>query len=526
MPARDEALERARLASRSRSLSSLQGQFTNTWFPGGEAFQEPVIRVHDAAHQWANISPSARGELQQAIVDMAGTQRLYEGTGARGFINSMPFGVGGITADDFDEDVAGESIQMLVNESARVEDPIKGVPTQSGLPVNSPARLQLPPISPQEARELIKRGREFYGGVGQELNTKALKATVRNADPNRVTGAQPFSPAPGLEGELPVNAQAEWVHRHGGDIRLKGGYDAPGRMPYGPIEARLNRPLQYTVDEGILMRDAAKEFYSRLEAEKNKLAARSTGMSPGGLEEGEKWFRSALSSRFGLPDFVGDSFFQDGVNAKEWFADHDRTIRNAEAFGSGNEVSALQYVMRDKNDADALDIAARARDLTKVKNAARIGFNAATDLVGSVPLFDPEFRQAVETGNVRKAGERVAQEYATGLLAAPVVGMGAGALQRLAPATAAQVLPAVATGARIGNPVAVVSQLGGSAKPSQRQRAEEKRLDPGAFGAQGPSANPQLLRAEAARRRGGKWKLGPFTVPELGLSEAGGLFFR
>ena len=166
------------------------------------------------------------------------------------------------------------------------------------------------------------------------------------------------------------------------------------------------------------------------------------------------------------------------------------------------------------------------RAFERVRNAVGTGFNATTDLAGSVPLFDPEFRQAVETGNVRKAGERVAQEYATGLLAAPVVGMGAGALQRLAPAAAAQVLPAVATGARIGNPVAVVSQLGGSAKPSQRQRAEEKRLDPGAFGAQGPSANPQLLRAEAARRRGGKWKLGPFTVPELGLSEAGGLFFR
>jgi len=526
MPGRDEALERDRLASRNRSLSSLQGQFTNTWFPGGEAFQEPVIRVHDAAHQWANVSPSARGELQQSIVDMAGTQRLYEGTGARGFINSMPFGVGGITADDFDEDVAREAIEAVVRATGGVEDPIKGVPIQSGLPVNSPARLQLPPISPQEAQELVKRGREFYGRVGEEFNAKARPSIVRNADPNRVTSKQPFSPAPGIEGEITTNAQAQWIHENGDKIQVSGGYDAPGRMPYGPIEARLNRPLQYTVDEGMLMREAAKEFYPRLEAEKNKLAARSAGMSPGGLEEGEKWFRNALSSRFGLPDFIGDSFFQDGANAKEWFADHDRAIRNAEAFGSGNEVSALQYVMRDKNDADALDVAARARDLTKVKNAARTAFNATTDLAGSVPFFDPEFRQAVETGNVRKAGERVAQEYATGLLAAPVVGMGAGALQRLAPAAAAQVLPAVATGARIGNPVAVVSQLGGSAKPSQRQRAEEKRLDPGAFGAQGPSANPQLLRAEAARRRGGKWKLGPFTVPELGLSEAGGLFFR
>jgi hypothetical protein len=63
-------------------------------------------------------------------------------------------------------------------------------------------------------------------------------------------------------------------------------------------------------------------------------------------------------------------------------------------------------------------------------------------------------------------------------------------------------------------------------KPSQRQQRIERQQDPQSFGAQGPSANPQLLRAEAARRKGGKWKIGPFTVPEFGISEAGGLFFR
>ena len=40
----------------------------------------------------------------------------------------------------------------------------------------------------------------------------------------------------------------------------------------------------------------------------------------------------------------------------------------------------------------------------------------------------------------------------------------------------------------------------------------------------------QFARAEAARRRGGRWKFptpfGTLTVPELGISEAGGLFFR
>jgi hypothetical protein len=167
-----------------------------------------------------------------------------------------------------------------------------------------------------------------------------------------------------------------------------------------------------------------------------------------------------------------------------------------------------------------------ARALNRVKGAVTSGFNATADLAGSVPLFDPEFRQAVERGDVRKAGEQIAKEYLGGTAAAAVMGLGAGAASRLAPQTTAAVLPAVVGATRIANPVAVVSQLGGSTKPSQRQQSIERQQDPAAFGAQGPSANPQLLKAEAARRRGGRWKIGPFTVPELGLSEAGGFLFR
>jgi hypothetical protein len=177
----------------------------------------------------------------------------------------------------------------------------------------------------------------------------------------------------------------------------------------------------------------------------------------------------------------------------------------------------------------AIQLAESARNqraLNRVRSAVKTGVSATADLAGSVPLFDPEFRQAVESGDARKAGAKLAQEYATGAVAAPVAGAGAGALQRVAPRAAATVLPGLAGAVRVGNPVAVVSQLGGSSKPSQQQMAEEKRRDPVSFGAQGPSANSQLLRAEAARRRGGKWKIGPFTVPELGISEAGGLFFR
>ena len=168
--------------------------------------------------------------------------------------------------------------------------------------------------------------------------------------------------------------------------------------------------------------------------------------------------------------------------------------------------------------AEAKQIEGYNKALPKVKQAIKTGFNAATDLTGSVPLFDPEFRQAVEQGDVRKAATQVAKEYATGLVAAPVVGLGMGALSRVSPRAAALATGALGT-VRVANPIAVVSQLGGSAKQTPAVAAADKK-----------AGEAQFRRAEAARKRGGKWSFptpfGRLTIPELGLSEAGGLFFR
>jgi len=187
----------------------------------------------------------------------------------------------------------------------------------------------------------------------------------------------------------------------------------------------------------------------------------------------------------------------------------------------------LDQFLRNPSD-DLLSAAADAKEFRRVRDAIPKGFKATADLAGVVPLFDPEFRQAVERGDVRTAGERVVEEAAAGTAAAAVMGLGAGVAARLAPQTTAAVLPVVAGATRIANPVAVVSQLGGSAKPSRRQQSIERQQDPAAFGAQGPSANPQLIKAEIARRQGGKWKI-PGTnlkLPELGITETGSLSFR
>ena len=93
--------------------------------------------------------------------------------------------------------------------------------------------------------------------------------------------------------------------------------------------------------------------------------------------------------------------------------------------------------------------------------------------------------------------------------------MGVGALNQVAP-RAARIVAGGLNAARTVNPIAVVSQFGGSSKINKK--ADEQ------------AATSQLLRAEAARKRGGKWKFptpfGTLQIPELGLSEAGGLFFR
>lgn len=147
-----------------------------------------------------------------------------------------------------------------------------------------------------------------------------------------------------------------------------------------------------------------------------------------------------------------------------------------------------------------------------------VGFNTASNIAGSVPLFDPEFRQATEQGDLGKAAKIVARDYAIGSATAPVIGVGASALSKLSP-QAARVVAGGLGVARVANPIAVVSQLGGSSKMTPRQEAYENQL-----------RETKFKQAEAARKRGGKFKFptpfGQVTIPEFGISEAGGLFFR
>jgi hypothetical protein len=137
--------------------------------------------------------------------------------------------------------------------------------------------------------------------------------------------------------------------------------------------------------------------------------------------------------------------------------------------------------------------------------------------------MDPQINQALQKGDYAEAALVGGTGVAAGVAGEAAVKRG---LAELAKRGMAAPLKIASTAAA---PLAAIP-LAAAAERSQpvtkAQLRKDRQENPANYGAQGPSANPQLLRAEAARRRGGRWKLGGFTLPEFGLTEAGGLFFR
>jgi hypothetical protein len=178
----------------------------------------------------------------------------------------------------------------------------------------------------------------------------------------------------------------------------------------------------------------------------------------------------------------------------------------------------------DPKDA-ILDAAAKAKEIEKynkvilpqMKRLMGLGFKTTAELTGSIPLFDPEFRAATDRGDGRTVARLIGTDYATGAVAAPIISTGMGVLQRLTPNVAGIVAGGLNI-ARTANPIAVVSQMGGSSKITPRVAAAEAL-----------QRKEKIKLAQAARARGGKWKFptpfGNFRIPELGISETGGLFF-
>lgn len=425
-------------------------------------FESSPFAFHDAGHRFANIPATIYGELLQNVHDKATFDKLY-GSGA---IHGNPLSYSELPRSNsrfVNYGTIGDAEQHELYKQDLLQ---RGVPPSAFEPggeaswdraVNEGITAQQKELSGilGTAEKKFKEGNyTFFAGTG-------------NYDPK-----QGFMPSPDLRNVRNIAPEDVNEARVRGekyaDVLLQGYKEAVQKGEYKP-----QRPIVKGMIHAVDLGEAVMQPESPLK------------VTRGWADEGI------------FP-------YQDKINV----------LSNPPARIDPKAVSVPQAV---KTLTDTANEARYARNVNRLAKTIGTGFNTTTDLAGSVPLFDPAFRQAVEEGNVGKAARQMATEYVAGTVAAPVVGAGMGVLQQVAPQAAR-----VATGAlgvvRTANPVAVVSQLGGSA-----------RITPKVAAAETAQVKEQIKRAQAARARGGRWKFptpfGVLTIPELGISESGGLFF-
>lgn len=446
-----------------RSVADLQKEFVQRYFAGGEGFDVQPITLHDAAHQFANVQPSQRGELQQQIFDVYGAQNLHK-LGMTGFVNAvMPDILSGKNPEDIDPYLFNKQITTPDEVATGLKNLSSYLERESYEPTkisNDPGTFLVPKITDEEIKELAQRGREFYSQVGNQAQKRisAGQITEPSSDvlfpfiKNQETGEQT---------KILASPGAAAIHKNPEKIQIKGGYDRPNALPYGPITQFMNPPLEL---RGLEKERGGWELYKKTQ-------------DPGDI-----------------PD-PGD----DPYETKQFFAPSEEKFY-------GKAYPDFEKIL-----------APTALNRARLTNLIGTATTASADIAGSVPLFDPGFRQAVEQGNVKEAAKRLATEYAAGAVTAPVIGLGVGALNQISPVAARAVTGALGA-AKLANPIAVASQLGGSS-----------RINPRIAAAEAAQLKEKIRTAQAARARGSRWKFptpfGTFAVPELGISETGGLFF-
>jgi len=451
---------------KQRSVADLQKEFVQRYFSGGEGFDVQPITLHDAAHQFANIQPSRRGELQQQIVDVYGVQNLHK-RGMTGFVNAaMPDFLSGKNPEDinpylFDQPITipDEVSEGLANLSEYLERESYGPGEYPSRP-NDPGKFLVPKITEKEIQELAKRGKEFYSQIGNEARKK-INANQIFVPPGNVVFPFITDAESGQQVKILASPEAAAIHKNPEKIQIKGGYDKPNALPYGPITQFMNPPLEL---RGLEKPDGRWDLYNKTKNDDY------------------------------IPD-PGDTPYE----TKRFFAPAKETFY-------GKSYPDFEKIL-----------APTALNRARLTNLIGTATGAGADVAGSVPLFDPGFRQAVEQGNVKEAAKRVATDYAVGAATAPVIGLGAGALNQVSPVAARAVTGALGA-ARLANPIAVASQLGGSSPITPRVAAAEAA-----------QLKEKIKLAQAARARGSRWKFptpfGTLAIPELGFSETGGFFF-
>lgn len=533
--------------SNRRTLDELQRKFVNRYFPGGEGLSSDPIRLHDAAHQWANVSPTEYGEQQQFFVDAAGTRELAQRTGARGFVNSAQLGdVSTKLLTDFE--FFSREMESLRQNVNRINKEFNKGSDLSFEELNSPQRTYRPEISEIEANQLQNRGKEFYGQIAESLRENASNLDLppewrenpRIKDTDDAYRNVPFNNG-ARDVDLPVNRAAWSIHQGGSELSVAGGYDKPGALPYGSSMQFVQPPVHPGIDQGLFRRLIADRAGREIEGVLSR-----DGLDDAGRAKKFEQIREA----YGLPE---SSRAIDWEKTKSWTPQDLRdAVRNGEVnFGlalqdlqstepklTEGRLSAYQAqvlpswaremrpgemesVLRLPRSPEASSLAATAREIGRVRTTARATAGAAAGVAGSIPWLDPDFRNAVERDDLGKAAGAVVRDYAAGAAVTPIAGAAAGVAQRLAPRATSRAMPALlGAGAvtRAANPLLGLTMIPGTS-PIRGPGADPRRE-----AADRAAVESQRRRAEAARARGGRWRIGSFVVPELGISESGGLF--
>jgi len=524
-------VDQDRVSIQDRSQRFLQNYFGGdpgkVVNPATGRFYGDELKIHDAMHDFANVGNTLRGEELITIAEQAGASPLQSSNiGLENLTQQFLLSDRLSPAEITDEAMSDLRLTTRTRGPTLIQQ--RGASRGSSLyrDANNIGSFLSPPISKEEYGTMINRGREFYDQVHNNFaNYKRFQ------DPYDTSKA----PTPQSDPAVRKDIERAFFNNDYGSSRavsqgIVGGYGKSNGIPFGNYMSLMNAPLVPTVNEGLWNESIKKQLTSlapsveaAIKTEQdvyNSLDWKGLGKTQDALQGGIDDTRNLLTG-----GITGAGPTKEGrvyLNPANLGANNLSRDRKTPLFQRSASSILFSPSGRTPNDillqaaAEAKQIEGYNKALPGIKQAIRTGANATTDITGAIPLFDPEFRQAVEKGDVRKAATQVAKEYATGLVAAPVVGAGAGFAQRLAPRAAAAVIPAAATALRIANPVAVVSQLGGSSKinPAADKKASEA----------------QFRKAEAARSRGGRWKFptpfGNLTIPEFGISEAGGLFFR
>lgn len=472
MPGREEALERAR-QRRATDVKGLAQEFVE---PYGLDAQPPLERspfaFHDGGHLHGKIPPTTYGELLQNVHDHAAFDKLY-GSGA---IHSNPSSYGELDKGG----IEGPRSSSFVNYGFMPNKSDFNQDTEKYIKMGADPEWFKPGGESSWDTQLSDRIKGQQGELSRvmEVAEKAFK----RGDFTFFQGAggyqpeQGFMPTPDLRNTRKVAPQDVNTARVRGenfaDNLLKGYKEAVKEGRYAPSRV---------VVDGMI--DAADLSDAGMDGE---------------IDVGRGW--------------ADEDFFP--------YKDRMGALSNPPARINPRitEISDESQRLRALGHVSDLAVSARnARALNRVSGAIRTGFGAVAETTGSVPFLDPGFRAAVESGRPEDAAKVLATDLVAGAVAAPVVGAAAGVLERAAPRVAARALPAVAAASRVGNPVAVVSQLGGDRQLTKAQEVADRQ-----------AGEAQQNRARLARQRGGRISFptpfGKVRLPDFGASESGGLF--